>query len=128
TNGTVMYSNLETSQIQVASNIDPNEVSLAKSNSSLVYRQIAGPGFGSLFINNAAPPVNNVHVRRAIAWAINRQDILSHVFQGVGVVAKGPLSPASWAYDKNLVSYSYDPSKAKAELAQAGLTSVSFTL
>src|SRR5581483_6137360 len=35
---------------------------------------------------------------------------------------------ASWAYDKNLTSYSYDPSKAKAELAQAGLTSVSFTL
>lgn len=128
TNGTVMYNNLETAQIQVASNIDPNEVALAKSNSALIYRQIASPGFGSLFIDNGASPMNNVHVRRAIAWAINRPEIVNHVFQGVGLVAKGPLSPASWAYDKNLTSYTYDPSKAKAELAQAGLTSVSFTL
>lgn len=128
TNGTVMYNNLQTAQIQVASNIDPNEVALAKSNSSLIYRQIPGPGFGSLFLNNGAPPMNNVHVRRAIAWAINRQEIVDHVFQGVGVVAKGPLSPVSWAYDKTLASYTFDPSKAKAELAQAGLTSVSFTL
>jgi peptide/nickel transport system substrate-binding protein len=128
TNGTVMYTNLDTAQIQVASTIDPNDVSLAKGNHDLIYRQIAGPGFGSLFMNNAAPPVNNVHVRRAIAWAINRQEIVDHVFQGVGVVAKGPLSPVSWAYDKNLVSYGYDPTRAKAELAQSGLSSVSFTL
>jgi peptide/nickel transport system substrate-binding protein len=128
TNGTVMYTNLETAQIQVASNIDPNEVALARGNRDLIYRQVPGPGFGSLFMNNAAPPVNNVHVRRAIAWAINRQDIVDHVFQGVGVVAKGPLSPVSWAYDKKLASYAYDPARAKAELEQSGLTSVSFTL
>lgn len=128
TNGTVMYTNLETAQIQVASNIDPNEVTQAKSNASLIYKQVAGPGFGSIFLNNAAPPVNNVHVRRAIAWGINRQEIVDHVFDGVGVVAKGPLSPVSWAYDKSLSSYAYDPAKAKAELAQAGLTNVSFPL
>lgn len=128
TNGSVMYTNLETAQIQVASTIDPNNVSLAKNNSNLTYRQISGPGFGSIFINNSAPPMNNVHVRRAIAWAINRQEILDHVFHDVGVIAKGPLSPAAWAYDKNVTSYTYDPDKAKAELAQSGLTNVSFAL
>lgn len=128
TNGTVMYTNLETAQIQVASAIDPNEVAAAKSNPSLIYRQVPGPGFASLFINNAAPPMNNVHVRRAIAWGINRQEILDHVFQGIGSVAQGPLSPVSWAYNKNISAYTYDPAKAKAELAQSGLTNVSFTL
>ncbi|HEU5382720.1 MAG TPA: ABC transporter substrate-binding protein [Ktedonobacteraceae bacterium] len=128
TNGSVMYTNLETGQIQVASTIDPNEVALAKANSNLTYRQIAGPGFGSLFLNLTTPPMNNVHVRRAVAWAINRQEILDHVFHDVGVVAKGPLSPAAWAYDKNLTSYSYDPNQAKAELAQSGIAKVSFTL
>ncbi|HET8846829.1 MAG TPA: ABC transporter substrate-binding protein [Ktedonobacteraceae bacterium] len=128
TNGTVMYTNLETAQIQVASTIDPNEVAVAKSNASLIYKQVAGPGFGSIFMNNAAAPVNNVHVRRAIAWGINRQEIVDHVFHGVGVVAKGPVSPVSWAYNKNIVSYAYDPAKAKAELAQSGQTNVSLTL
>ncbi|MGI0133411.1 MAG: ABC transporter substrate-binding protein, partial [Candidatus Micrarchaeaceae archaeon] len=128
TDGSVMYANLQTAQIQVAGTISPNEISVAKKNPSLTYKQIIGPGWGGLFINNTAAPMNNVHVRRAIAWAVNRQDILDHVFFDVGTIATGPLSSASFAYNKNLVSYTYDPSKAKAELAQSGLSHVSFAL
>jgi peptide/nickel transport system substrate-binding protein len=128
TNATVMYSNLETNQIQVASNIDPNNVAQIKANSSLTYKQIPSPGFQSLQLNIAQAPLNNVHVRRAIAFAVNRQEILDHVLKGVGFVAQGPLSPASWAYDKNYTGLSYDQAKAKAELAQSGQSNVSFTL
>ncbi len=129
TDATVMYNNLETNQIQVASNIDPNNVAQIKANSSLTYRQIAGPGFQSLQLNISQPPLNNVHVRRAIALGINRQEILDHVLKGVGLVAQGPLTPATWAYDKNYKGLSYDTAKAKAELAQSGLTgNISFTL
>jgi peptide/nickel transport system substrate-binding protein len=129
TNATVMYANLETNQIQVASSIDPNNVAQIKANSSLTYRQIPSPGFQSLQMNISRAPLNNVHVRRAIALAVNRQEILDHVLKGVGFVAQGPLSPASWAYDKNYAGLSYDPTKAKAELAQSGLTgNISFTL
>jgi peptide/nickel transport system substrate-binding protein len=77
----------------------------------------------------SAPPFNNVHVRRAIAWAINRQEIIEHVWKGVYAVAKGPLSPATWAYDKNYAGMTYDPNKAKTELAQAsGSGNISFTM
>jgi peptide/nickel transport system substrate-binding protein len=128
TDATVMYSNLETDQIQVASNLDPNNVEQIKANSNLTYRQIPSPGFQSLQLNISQPPLNNVHVRRAIALGVNRQEILDHVLKGVGFVAHGPLSPASWAYDKQYSGLSYDPAKAKAELAQSGLSNVSFTL
>jgi peptide/nickel transport system substrate-binding protein len=129
TSATVMYDNLETNQIQVASNIDPNTVAQIKSNPDLTYRQIASPGFDSLQFNISQAPLNNVHVRRAIALAVNRQEILDHVLKGVGFVAQGPLSPASWAYDKSYAGLSYDPTRAKAELAQSGLTGhISFSL
>jgi peptide/nickel transport system substrate-binding protein len=127
-NYSVMYDNLETNQIQVATNIDPNVVSQAKANPDLTYRQEAGPGTNNIEINVSAAPFNNVHVRRAIAWGVNRAEILHNVYKDVGVVATGPLSPVSWAYDKNLSGFTYDVNKAKAELAQSGLSKVSFTL
>ncbi|MGH2508174.1 MAG: ABC transporter substrate-binding protein, partial [Ktedonobacteraceae bacterium] len=46
----------------------------------------------------------------------------------IGVTSKGPVSPVNFAYDKSIQSYTYNISKAKAELALAGLTTVSFTL
>jgi peptide/nickel transport system substrate-binding protein len=68
-------------------------------------------------------------LRRAIAWAINRQELVDHVYQDIGVVAKGPISPASWAYDKSFSGISYDVNQAKSELSQAGASGkVSFTL
>ncbi|HEU5229991.1 MAG TPA: ABC transporter substrate-binding protein [Ktedonobacteraceae bacterium] len=128
TNLQVMYNNLETAQVQIATGIDPNDVVQAKSNPTLTYRQVTSPGFSSIQLNVSQPPLNNVHVRRAIAYAINRQEILDHVLQGVGFVAKGPLSPASWAYDKNFAGITFDLNKAKAELAQSGVSNVSFPL
>ncbi|HZR38741.1 MAG TPA: ABC transporter substrate-binding protein [Ktedonobacteraceae bacterium] len=128
TNATVMYNNLQTNQIQVASSIDPNNVAQIKSNSSLTYRQTPSPGFQSLQFNISQAPLNNIHLRRAIALAINRQEILDTVLKGVGFVAHGPLSPASWAYDKNYTGLDYDAAKAKAELAQSGVSNPSFTL
>jgi peptide/nickel transport system substrate-binding protein len=47
----------------------------------------------------------------------------------IGVVSQSPLPPSSWAYDKNFAPYSYDIGKAKAELAQSGVSgNVAFTL
>ncbi|HLZ56378.1 MAG TPA: ABC transporter substrate-binding protein [Ktedonosporobacter sp.] len=128
TSAAVMYNNLETGQIQVASNIDPNNVEQAKANTSLTYRQIVGPGFQSFQLNVTSPPLDNVHVRRAIALAINRQEIVTTILKGVGFVAKGPLSPVAWAYDKNFTGYGYDPAQSKSELAQSGISNPSFTI
>jgi len=61
-----------------------------------------------------------VHARRAIAFAVNRDEILNSVLQGVGVTAQGPLSPSSWAFNSQNGNYfTTDVSKAKAELAQS---------
>ncbi|MDQ2716439.1 MAG: ABC transporter substrate-binding protein, partial [Chloroflexota bacterium] len=60
TNTSVMYSNLQTNSIQIASTLGPSDVAQAKANPGLIYRQVPGPGFESLQINVSAPPFNNV--------------------------------------------------------------------
>jgi peptide/nickel transport system substrate-binding protein len=129
TNGNTMYANLQTGTIQVADSVDPNDIANAKSTPNLIYNQMPGLSFYGFALNTKAAPFNNVHVRRAIQYGVNRQEILNAVLKGAGVVANGPIPTSSWAYDKNFVPYTYDINKAKAELALVGNPhGISFTL
>jgi peptide/nickel transport system substrate-binding protein len=103
-------------------------VASAKSNPSLVYKQEPALSFYGIMLNVKAAPFTNMHIRRAIEWGVNHQEIVHTVLKDIGVVAQGPLSPASWAYSSNIAPYTYDINKAKAELAQGGQPNgVSFT-
>jgi peptide/nickel transport system substrate-binding protein len=59
-------------------------------------------------------------VRQAIAYAVNKEEIVAGVLLGLGKPATGPYKPGTWPYNPNVRTYSYDPSKAKALLAEAG--------
>ncbi len=128
TNESVMFSNLETGNINAAEVLGPNDVPAAKSNSSLTYKQLSALSFFGVMLNTKVAPFTNVHVRRAIEWGVNRDEVVNSVLKGVGVVAQGPISPSSWAYSSSIAPYSYNINNAKSELSQAGMSSVSFTL
>ena len=128
TNESVEYTNLETNTIQAADVVAPTDVAAAKSNPALTYKQISGLSFFGIELNTQAAPFNNVNARRAVSWGVNRQEIVTSNLHGVGVVAQGPISPTSWAYSKSIAPYSYDTTKAKAELQQGGISSLTFTL
>ncbi|MGH2508930.1 MAG: ABC transporter substrate-binding protein, partial [Ktedonobacteraceae bacterium] len=128
TDGTVEFTNLETDNIDVADGVDPNDVPQVKSNPSLVYKQIPSLSFGGIELNVTAKPLDNIHVRQAIAWGVNREEQLQVISKNIGVVAQGPIPPGSWAFNNSFAPYHYDVNQAKAALQQAGLTSVSFTL
>ncbi|HWR71775.1 MAG TPA: peptide-binding protein, partial [Nitrospirota bacterium] len=59
-------------------------------------------------------------VRQALAYAINRQNIIDGVVLGIGRPSTGPFAHVSWAYNPNVRSYEYDPDKAGRMLAEAG--------
>ena len=66
-------------------------------------------------------PFNNLLVRQAVEYAINRSAINQVVNEGQGEVATQPFPKDSPGYDPSLAGlYPYDPQKAKQLLAQAG--------
>ncbi len=72
--------------------------------------------------NNAAP-FNNVGVRAALEYAIDRAAINKVVYAGVGRPAYQPFPSNSPGYNKSVGNkYVYDPKKAKAMLAAAGFS------
>lgn len=64
------------------------------------------------------PPFNDVRVRQAANYAVNRQDMVD-MLQGVAIAADQTLIPSQKWYG-NPVKYDYDPDKAKELLTEAG--------
>ena len=79
-----------------------------------------GTTYKYLSFNFRDSRLRDVRVRRAIAYAIDRNTIVHTILRGTGRVATGMLSPENWAYDANVTTYSYDPQKARQLLEQAG--------
>jgi peptide/nickel transport system substrate-binding protein len=72
-----------------------------------------------LSLPNDMWPFDIKEVRQAIAYGINKQQILDAIFYGEGEVAYGPYRKADWAYNPD-IEYSYDPEKSKQLLKDAG--------
>lgn len=125
TNSQSMVTALNTREIDLADTISPTVISQVESSAAKV-EKMPGLGFFVLNLNENDPPLNNVHVRRAIEYAINRSVVNRVIYDGTATPAYSELSPTSWAYDPNLHA-PFSDSLAKAELQKAGL-SKGFTL
>jgi ABC-type transport system substrate-binding protein len=75
---------------------------------------------GYVTMNVKNKPFDNRLVREAVNHAINKDRIIK-IINGRAVPANQPLPPAMPGYDPAYKGYAYDPAKAKALLAEAGL-------
>ena len=82
--------------------------------------QQAGLNVGYLALNCEKEPYDDVRVRQAMNYAINRDEIITAVYGSAGQAAKNPIPPIMWSYNDDIKPYPYDPKKAKALLAEAG--------
>ncbi len=73
-----------------------------------------------LWVNTTNPKLNDKRVRKALAYAINKQVIIDEVYEGFGQTTASPVAPSSPDYNKKLSPIAYDPEKAKALLKEAG--------
>ena len=79
-----------------------------------------GTTYYYLGINLRDPILRNKKVRKAIAHAINKKEIISNIMRGYARPANSVLAPSNWAYEGSLNEYEYNPEKAKKLLDEAG--------
>jgi peptide/nickel transport system substrate-binding protein len=70
--------------------------------------------------NLVNPLFSDKRVRQAIAYGINKDEIIQGILLGLGKAATGPYKLGTWVYNPNVKTYSYDPRKARELLAEAG--------
>ncbi|MCA1591847.1 MAG: ABC transporter substrate-binding protein [Acidobacteria bacterium] len=102
-----------------AANLSPDSYKFLAQDSKLKVDQFPGANIVYLGFNCEQAPLNNVKVRQAIAYAVDRESIVRDLLLGQAHVAHSILPEASWAYDAGQ-KYTYDPAHAKQLLDEAG--------
>jgi peptide/nickel transport system substrate-binding protein len=127
-NPTVALQDLEGGEVQWTDNLPPQQVqSLQKSANGFTVKSIPSTDYWYMTLNEARKPYNNVLVRQAIAYALNRSAIVQAATFGNATVNETAIPKTSqWYYDYS--PFTTDLSKAKSLLAQAGVKNLTMNM
>lgn len=111
-------------EVQGINSIPPQAIPMVESLDSLNLYTARLSGYEIIYLNlqdtQKAPFFQDVEVRQALLYALNRQALLDQALNGQGLVANGPILAWSWAYNAAQPVITFDPAKATALLDQAG--------
>ena len=112
---------LRKNECQVSLNPRPADVESLKQDPKL--QVITKPGFnlGYIAYNVKHKPFDQLEVRQALDMAVNKDSILTAVYQGAGQKAVNAMPPTQWSYDETITDAPYNPEKAKEMLKAAGV-------
>ncbi|HWQ08716.1 MAG TPA: ABC transporter substrate-binding protein, partial [Holophaga sp.] len=85
------------------------------------YKYLAA-AYTYLAFNLSHPLFSDRQVRQALAYAVDKREIIKGALLGQGEPTIGHYKPDSWAYNHDIKDYGHDPGKALMLLAQAGWT------
>lgn len=120
---------LMTGQVDTVNRIDFKTEPLMKANPMIVIQEVTGNQHYTFPMLTKVAPFDNVNVRRALKYGINRQELVDKILQGHGLAANDtPIGPANQYYHKDIEPLTYDLDKAKFYLKEAGLTSLDVDL
>ncbi|HET7656865.1 MAG TPA: ABC transporter substrate-binding protein [Bacillales bacterium] len=111
---------LQNGEIDLMEGLNPSDIKSVKQDKNLQVFYRPSMNIGYLGMTVTRKPFDNVKVRKALNYAINKKAIVNAFYSEGAKVATSPLPPSFAAFDKNLKKYSYDPKKAKELLKEAG--------
>ncbi|WP_226582245.1 ABC transporter substrate-binding protein [Acuticoccus sediminis] len=110
---------LETGEADIIVDVPGADVERLRETDGISLIEKPNTRLGHVGMNVSRAPLNDVKVRQAINFAINREAIVKGVLRGVGVPADSIIAPTVAGYVPQDM-YGYDPQKARDLLAEAG--------
>src|SRR5699024_3591059 len=111
---------LETGSSHIADLIGPNNISRVQGMAEADALTVPSVSLNYIGINVEKEPFDDVRVRQAVSMAVNKEEIIEGVYEGVGIPAIGPLAPLVFGFDEDVSGLDYDVEKSKELLAEAG--------
>lgn len=118
---TVALTNLQGGQVQWTDNLPPQQVESLKGSDDLRLETVASNDYWYFAANQARKPFDDPKVRQALAFGIDRDQVTEAATFGLATVNQTAI-PEGSAFHHDYAPYERDVDKAKALLAEAGVT------
>ncbi|BEP28048.1 ABC transporter substrate-binding protein [Helicovermis profundi] len=111
---------LQAGTIDMMTGVSPDDAQIIKDDPNLQLYLRPSMNVGYLAMNMMKKPFDDVRVRQALNYAVDKDSIIKAFYGGLAEPAKNPIPPSLWGYNDDITAYEYNPEKAKALLAEAG--------
>lgn len=112
---------LQTGELEIATNVPTQLVPELEQSDDVAIMTV--PSLRSFFVilNAQQPPFDDVRMRQAANYAIDKQLLIDGILDGYGRPLSQPFGPEVFGFNPELEGYyTYDPEKAKSLMAEAG--------
>ena len=113
---------LRIGEVDIAQAVPLDLVEILAQDPELQVRTAPGTHPKWIELNVTRPPFDDVRVRQALNYAVDKRHIIDEVYGGRAVALPGPLSPFNEFVNEALDPYPYAPERALSLLAEAGWT------
>lgn len=107
---------------QLVERLTPREFDSLSGNADVTVAGVQGNDNLFVHMNFATPPFDNLSVRKAVAHAINYDEIIRVGYFGNATKWEGQIPSSYPGYHRSDIQYDYDPDRARELLAEAGYT------
>jgi peptide/nickel transport system substrate-binding protein len=110
---------LKTGEVDIVSAIPPNSLKDLESNPDIKTTAKTGVML-YMGLDTFTAPLDNIKVRQAINYAIDKDTIVKSILLGTARTMAGPVFDVTKGFDSSIKPYPYDTEKAKQLLKEAG--------
>ena len=111
---------LQSGEVDIADGLNPDDLERVEGDPNVELLQRDANNIGYLGFNMEKEPFNDPLVRKAMNYAVNKENLIATVYNDLAEPAKNPLPPSYLGYNDDIAPYEYDPEKARDLLAEAG--------
>ncbi len=122
TDANSLQAELQTGGVDLApipNNLSPDALNSLSQMPNLRVEKFQGSNIDYIGFNTEATPFNNVKIRQAVGYAIDREKIVKELLRDQATIAHSIIPEGSWAYSAG-TKYEYNPVKARQLLQEAG--------
>lgn len=111
---------LKAGEIDIMDSVTPDNAPLIEKDGNLVLLEEPGLNVGYIAMNQMIEPFDNLLVRMAVNYAVDKKKLVETFYKGRAEPAVNPMPSNLWGWNEQIEDYPYNPEMAKKLLAIAG--------